>query len=1013
MIRLTKFSLKRPVTLVLALLTFLFFGLGSVLNAPMELTPDMEMPMMLVTTAYPGASPLDINELICKKIEAEVSTLNGIDTVNTYAMENVSMVWLQYEYGTNMDKAYINLKKALDNIAGSMPEDAKDSVISEIKMNRTEDVVLSISGGTDGNLYDYVDSVILPEFEKLSSVGQVTLSGGQKGYIRVELDPVKMAQYHLTMTSLANLLKSASFTLPAGTVDYGRQNLTVSIGADYKDIERIKNIVLPLPGGEVICLSDVARVYDALEEKNTLSRYNGEDVVSISIVKQQSFSAVDVSRAVKGVIEELEAANPSLKITVISQTADNIISSIRNVFQTLIMAVVLSMIILFIFFGDIKASLIVGSSIPVSVMIALTLMRAAGFSMNLISIGSLVLGVGMIVDASIVVLESCFRSKENRGFYEAAMEGTRIVIGSITGSTATTCVVFIPLALLQGLSGQLFRQLGYTIVFCMVASLFSAVMIVPLLYHFIHPIEKQENLASRILAWVQDAYRETVGSLLPKKKTVIFAAVVLLIISFVMASQVGVVLMPTTDQGSIAITAKVQPGIKTEEAQTIASRIEAFVQGDPDVENYQMTYGTSIEDPSDRQITLVAYLKKKRSRSTAKIIEEWQPKLVQMPDTSVTVKNHSENSSNSTSTVEIDLQSTDYQKVKEAADDLVMKLRSQPYLLNIHSYAENAAPVVKIDVDPLQAESIGMTPSAIAGMIYQSITGVDVMEYSSNNQTITVKMKYPKEEYDTIEDIKGMLIPGTDGTLTPVSQLAEVSFQDSARVLVRRDKKYQVAITADKVAGYKGDANREANAYVDSLGLPPGVEKTVSSYNEIMNREMRALMNALITAVFLIFIVMAIQFESPRFSLMVMFTIPFALIGAFGLLWLFDVSISMNSMLGFLMMVGTVVNNGILYVDTVNQYKLEMPLDTALVEAGATRIRPILMTTLTTVISMLPMAAAYGENGEVLQALALVNVGGLIASTLLSLLLLPTLYRMLDRAGKKIGGVHPEGLEID
>ena len=200
---------------------------------------------------------------------------------------------------------------------------------------------------------------------------------------------------------------------------------------------------------------------------------------------------------------------------------------------------------------------------------------------------------------------------------------------------------------------------------------------------------------------------------------------------------------------------------------------------------------------------------------------------------------------------------------------------------------------------------------------------------------------------------------------------------------------------------------------MDSLGLPPGVEKTVSSYNEIMNREMRALMNALITAVFLIFIVMAIQFESPRFSLMVMFTIPFALIGAFGLLWLFDVSISMNSMLGFLMMVGTVVNNGILYVDTVNQYKLEMPLDTALVEAGATRIRPILMTTLTTVISMLPMAAAYGENGEVLQALALVNVGGLIASTLLSLLLLPTLYRMLDRAGKKIGGVHPEGLEID
>ena len=256
------------------------------------------------------------------------------------------------------------------------------------------------------------------------------------------------------------------------------------------------------------------------------------------------------------------------------------------------------------------------------------------------------------------------------------------------------------------------------------------------------------------------------------------------------------------------------------------------------------------------------------------------------------------------------------------------------------------------------------------------------------------------------------MITGVTGTKTPLSDLATVSFEDSAVTITRADKKYQVSITADKVAGYKGDANSEADAFVDSVGLPNGVERATNAYNDMMSDEMTSLLNALLTAIFLIFIVMAMQFESPRFSLMVMFTIPFSLIGAFGLLWLFDVPISMMSMIGFLMMVGTVVNNGILYVDTVNQYKVEMPLDDALVEAGATRIRPILLTTLTTIISMLPMALGYGT--DMLQGLALVNVGGLIASTLLALLLLPTLYKMLDKAGKKLTGSHlEEGLDID
>lgn len=1013
MIELTKFSLKRPVTLILALVTVLFFGLRSLISSPVELTPDMDFPMMVVTTVYAGVSPADIDELVSKKIESEVSTLGGIKIVKMNSRENVSVILLRYEFGTNMDKAYINLKKALDSVKGNLPEDAGEPNILEINMNSQSTMELSIAGGTDGNLYDYVNSNIVPEFEKISSVGEVSISGGQASYIRIELIPEKLTQYNLTMSSIGDIVKNADFTTPAGNVDYGRQSLSVSIGANYKDIEKLKNIVIPLKSGDVIHLSDVANVYNTLEKRSSLSRYNDKDVVSVSITKRQSATAVEVSDEVKKVVNELQTNNKTLTVTTITDSSENIKESISNVFRTLVMAVALSMIVLFIFFGDIKASLIVGSSIPISVMVALTLMRAAGFSLNLISLGSLVLGIGMIVDASIVVLESCFRAKKNKNFFDTAIEGTNTVINSITGSVITTCVVFLPLAVLKGLSGQLFSQLGYTIVFCMVSSLFSAIMIVPLLYFFFHPTEKTDSIASKILTNIQDSYRILVKNILPKKFTVVGIAIVLLVISFILAGNVGMVLMPDSDDGEIAVTASVAPGLNTDDVDKISKRIEDFIAADRDVENYQMTYGSSNTFLADSGISITAYLKKRRSRSTKKVIEEWQPLLTKIPDTSISIKNQSRSSSRvSNSGVEIDLESTDYESVKKAADDIVNQMHSLNYLLNIHSSAENAAPIVKINVDPVQAEAIGMTPGNIAGIVYQSLTDTELMKYSSGDSTITVKMNYPDNKYDTIDKINSIMIPSAAGTQTPLSDIAVVAFEDSAVTMTRENKKYQVAITADKVEGYKGDASKEADAFVDSIGLPRGVERATNSYNDMMGDEMSALLNALLTAIFLIFIVMAMQFESPRFSLMVMFTIPFSLIGAFGLLWTFNVPISMVSMLGFLMMVGTVVNNGILYVDTVNQYKVNMPLDTALIEAGATRIRPILLTTLTTVISMIPMAAGYGN--DMLQGLALVNVGGLIASTLLSLLLLPTLHKMIDKAGKKMTGSDlTEGLDID
>lgn len=1012
---LTKFALMRPVTMLLSLVTILYFGLQGVFGSPMEMTPDMNYPMMLIMTSYPGAGPEDITETVGKPMENGVSTLSGIKSYYSYAMENVSILMLRYDYGTNMDSAYLDLRKEVDTIRGGLPEDANDPVIMEMDMNAMPVMQLMVQGGTDGNLRSYADDAIIPELEKISSVAEVTLNGGRESYIRIELDRAKMSQYHLDMNTLASLIGAADFTLPSGKLSHGDQDLNVSIGADYNSIETIRNIALTLANGEVIHLSDVAEVHEKLKAQDSIARYNGQDAVTISVSKQQSASAVDVSRSVRRQLGALERANSSLHFDIISDSANEIQDSLRGVFQTLGMAILLAMAILFLFFGDIKASVIVGTSIPVSVMVALCCMSAMGFSMNLISVGSLVLGVGMVVDNSIVVLDSCFRQKKLHAlsYYDGAMQGAEYVLGSVAGSTATTCVVFLPLALLKGMSGQLFRQLGFTIVFCMIASLISACTIVPLLFYFLHPEERREAPVNRLLARLEEAYRALVRRIMPHNRLAIASIVALLFVSLAMASRLGMELTPDVDEGQITVTVNLKPNQHIEEVNHVLSEVEAVITADEDVKKYLVSYGSSGVGMSlgGSSATVTAYLKdrgsgKPRSRSTKQLISDWKAPMQRITNASVTMQNASSMGMSSSTTADIQtmLEGSDLKQVKRTADEIVAGLRKEPYVTKVHSSMENAAPVVKVEVDPVKAQAEGLTPAGVAGSIYLAMSGKEVLSFTVDSREYKVRLEYPEGTLDSVDRLNSWLITTPKGSQLPLSDIARVSFEDSPETLLRKDKRYQVSVTADIVEGYEKTADRDMKAYVQRFQKPMGVEMAQNSMDESMMEELSALGGALMTAVFLVFIAMAIQFESVKYSLMVMFTIPFSLIGAFGLLFLANCKISMISMIGFLMMVGTVVNNGILYVDTTNHMRTEnADLDVALVEAGAVRLRPILMTTLTTIIAMIPMALRYGTAGQYMQGLALVDIGGLVASTLLSLLLLPTLYKMTDR--KRKGGI--------
>ena len=995
----TKFVLKRPVTIVMALLCLLVFGISSVFNATMEQMPEMETPMLIISTRYDGAGPEDICELVTEPIEDEVSTLEGVKSVSSTSSDGSSMVMLEYDYGTDMDEAYSDLTKKMNSIERQLPDDAEEPTVMEMSMDASTTMMLSISHRTQSNLYDYVDQKIVPELEKITSVASVEATGGSSEYIKVELISEKMAQYKVTMSQITSAIEAANLSSPSGDTVVGNLELSVTTSLETEEMEDLKTVPITTSSGEIIMLQDVANITEAKEEQGGISRYDGQETISISITKNQSNTAMEVSNAVKETIETLTADDSDLTIEIVNDSADTILDSLKDVAVTMILAVVISMIIIFLFFGDMKASLIVGSSIPTSILLSLIAITSAGFSLNVITMSALTLGVGMMVDNSIVVLESCFRvTKENWdkgivGYAKSALQGTNVVFASIIGGTATTCVVFIPLASLQGMSGQMFGPLGFTVVFCMIASLLSAVTVVPLCYVVYKPREKEGAVLSRPVERLQDLYRRIMKRLLRHKAMVMSVSVAMLVATVYLASGMETELITADDTAQISIDIEARPGILDEKADTALEEIEQIVSSNENVDSYMLRY-------NNQSGSVTAYLKDDRTMETQELADLWQEEMTDIENFSIDVTAGSSMRFMQRSRgYEVILKGTQYDELKEVSDKIVEELTARDDIINVHSSYENNAPIVTIKVDSLMAEKYGLSASSIGSSVNNALSGTTATTLTVDGQDIDVKVEYPEDEYRTIAQMKNITLTAQDGSSVALTDVAEVIFKDSPSSISREDKEYQVTISGD----YTGqDVSAEIDSEVIAPNLTGTIKRGTSSTDQMMEEEFSALYTAIATAVFLLFVVMAAQFESPKFSFMVMTTIPFSLIGSFGFLKLTGVTMSMTSILGFLILVGTVVNNGILYVDTVNQYRMEMDMETAMIEAGATRLRPMLMTSLTTILGMLPMAMAIGSSGSTTQGLAVVDIGGLTVGLFVALFMLPVYYALMNGDRKRI-----------
>ena len=991
----TRFVLKRPVTVLMALLCLIVFGISSVFNATLEQMPDMDQPMMIIMANYSGASPEDMDELVTQLIEDQVSTLEGVKSMSSTTSEGRSMIMLEYDYDTDMDEAYSDLTKSLNSIR-DLPDDVEPTVM-EMNNNAQASMMLTIANPSQENLYDYVDQKIVPELEKLSTVAEVSTMGGSSEYIKIELMSDMMDQYNVSISDIKSAMSAANLSYPSGSAESGNLDLSVSTLTQHDTLDELLEMPITVSGNKIIYLEDIAVVSYEEEQKGGVSRYNGEETISISLTKQQSSTAMDLSKQVQKVIKSLQNDDDDLTITVARDEADSILDSLKDVAETMVMAVVISMIIIFLFFGDFKASLIVGSSIPTSILMSLIVMTRAGFTLNIITMSGLVLGVGMMVDNSIVVLESCFRAMDKQqdkgalGYAKAALEGTNIVVASIFGSTVTTCVVFIPLVFLNGMSGQMFGAMGYTIVFCMCASLLSAIAIVPLCYMMYKPKERSSAPATRPLTFLQDAYRKIMSVLLKHKAIVMLASVGIIVATVFLASGMQTELMTADDTGTVSVSIETRPGLITEQADAILAEAESIVADHEDVESYMLRYNND-------EGTITAYLKDDRKMSTDEVVSQWENEMADLENCTITVEASTSMSMMGRSRgYEAILKGTQYDELQEVSNEIVSELIARDDVKNVHSSIENTAPVVAVKVDPVSASAEGLTAAQIGTMIKQMLDGEEVTTLKVDGQEISVKAEYPEDQYKTVPQLERIIVKKPSGGYVALSDVAEIYYKDSPSSIEKEDKSYQITISADYV---DSSSSAAVKTKIDNEVISPNLTGTITrgtnSRDRMMQEEFSGLYNAIAVAVFLIFVVMAAQFESPKFSFMVMTTIPFSLVGSFGLLKLTGVSMSMTSILGFLILVGTVVNNGILYVDTVNQYRMEMPLRKALIEAGATRMRPIMMTSLTTILSMLPMAMAFGSSGSTTQGLAVVNIGGLSVGVLVALFILPVYYALMN-----------------
>lgn len=1013
----SKLSVKRPVTMIMALVAVIMLGAVSLVKMPQALLPDMEYPYALAMVTYGGAGPEEVEQMVTEKMEGSLASVEGVKNIISVSSENVAMVMIEFEMGTDLNYATLDMREKLSMAQMQMPDDASSPTIMKVNMDSMPVMQLFVSSDMElAELGSFVEDNITSRFERISGVAQVSTMGSTETEIQIKFDQDKLQGYGLTMSTVSQILSAENISYPSGSISNGNTDITVKTFGEFQSINDIKEIPLTLGDGSIISLENIAQISEAESDAESITRMDGNQAVGLYISKSSGANIVDLSDSVQKEIESIkEKYGDQINIQIGFDQSDFVRQSISSVASTAVQGAILAVIVIFFFLRNIRSTLVIGISIPTSVLATFCVMKVLDMSLNMLTLGSLTLAIGMLVDNSVVVLENIFRrNKQGLNAEDAAIEGSKEVGLAVMASTLTSIVVYLPIALSGGLAGMMFQDFSFTIIAALLCSLVVAMTVVPMLCSKLLDSSVSEdyikigkffyrykivNLFTKFIDWMIEGYGHLMHKALKKRKRLIALFVVIFAASVSLVSMVGWELIPEMDEGSFSVTVEMPEGTSLEEQDEFIKPLEEYVLNIPELDNVTLSVGSSSASSlisSGNSVSVV--LKEDRTRSTKEVMNEMKDHFKDLAGAEVS---YSLTSSMGTtalggSDLSLNITGSDIDMVSSNAVELANQIRELDCVSEVTTDVEEGSPEIKVILNRSTASHYGLTTYQVATALSNALSGSTSTQISVNGDDIDINLSLSDKYANSVEDMKAITISSPMGNV-PVGQVATFEY-DNAPVSITRNNQEMlntVDITFKEGVDSK-DATKQVTNIAENFIFDDGVSFEQGGMQEQMMEAFSDLLLALVISLALVYIVLASQFESFILPVMVMMSIPFAMSGAFLALFLAGKTLSMPSFIGLIMLVGIVVNNAILLVEFINQNKKIMGRDDAITQAGQVRMRPILMTTLTTVIGMVPMALGIGEGMEIMAPMGLSIIGGLIASTIVTLFLVPILYAIVD-----------------
>jgi HAE1 family hydrophobic/amphiphilic exporter-1 len=1009
------FFTQRPVFGSMAGLIVVLVGSFSLMRIPQDLLPDIELPVISVSTSYPNAGPEETEELLTRPLEQVLAGVPGIEEMTSRSSEGSSTVTLSLAWGTDLSEAANDVRDRLDRVLNQLPDEATRPQLRKFDPNQRAIVMLGVASRLDPiPLRRLLDRQVLPRMEQVPGVAIVDIRGGLEREIRVELDPDRMEALSLPVEGVLRAIREANTLLPAGDLREGGREIMLRTPALLDSVTALENVILERRGNTTIALRDVATVRDTHRDVTRIVRINGEPGVRLAVRKQSGANTVDVAQAVIQEIARINRDFPQLELSVMEDRSRFIQGSLRNVGVAIGMGSLLAISVLVFFLRSARSTFAVAVAIPLSLVGTFILLYFQGMTLNLFTLGGLALGVGMMVDNAIVVIENIYRRRmDGKGLRESAIEGASAVAPAILASTLTTLAIFLPLLFLEGVAGVLFRQLAFVVAFALLCSLIAALTVVPMMAGNL-PERRRANRSasswSRVAERLQDRlarlYERLLNAALNHRIPVLLCVSALSVASFWILPRLGSEFFPEADEGQVQVTAEIDQGIGLEIMSDIMRGLEErIVELVPEMDNMDLDIGATAWRPgagSSGRVSINLVPLRERGRSSEAIAAMLQRELDGVPG--VRIRSRASGGAfnfgrlglggEDDERLTLEISGFDLAVLDAVAAQALPLINEVDGVVGARAGRERGVPRLAARIDRERAADLGLSPDQIARTLQTIVGGSRAGSLRlGDGDEVDIRVRLADAHNYSREDLLNLQIRASDGRNIALRNVMALEAESGASQIQRRNQLRANAISIDVAGRDIGSIAEDIRAVLDTIPRPDNVQVLIRGDYEEKQRAFRDLMFSLVLALFLVYMVLACLYESLRDPLIVMFSVPLASSGALLALWITGSTLSVQSFIGFIMLVGIVVNNAILIVDQANRFIQEgySPLEAAR-EAGRVRFRPILMTMLTTVLALLPLAMGYGEGGEAQASLARVVVGGLISSSIITLFIIPGIY---------------------